>query len=93
MSGEPLATSGHTCPGLCGRHLVTVPFACRPCERRLPTALQARINITRWAGDWPANSAAMTEAMHYLSALAALRKGITYTVHGRRVDRQSGDVS
>lgn len=93
MSREPVTLTGHTCPGLCGRHLALTPFACQACERRLPSELRARIAITRWASDWPANSAAMTEGMHYLTTLAAVRAWVTDTVHGHRVDRQGGDVS
>lgn len=69
MTDEPATLAGHTCPGLCGRHLQAVPFACRACERQLPGAIRAQIAITRWAQDWQANSAAMVSGMHYLSAL------------------------
>ena len=58
----------HTCPGLCGRQVGGVLFACPGCTRLLPDELRAAIHATWWAADWPAHSRAMTDALHHFAA-------------------------
>ena len=64
----------HTCPGLCGR-IVDALFACPACTRMLPAEVRTTINTTWWAGDWPAHSRALTDALHWLAGHQHFRPG------------------
>lgn len=69
----------HLCPGLCGRHLGGVIFACPGCTRLLPDALRTALHTSFWAGDWVRHSRAMTDCLHWL---AQQRRGGTVHTGG-----------
>jgi hypothetical protein len=65
-AGQPVDT--HTCPGLCGRELTGLVFACPWCSPRLPAVLRNAIAQSWWNQDWPAHNRALVDGMHFFAA-------------------------